>query len=65
MAEPTLRIDQDRCQGHAICYMLSSHLFDVDEQGRGSVIVTQVTSDRIDEALAAVDRCPERAIELG
>jgi ferredoxin len=65
MAERTLRIDQDRCQGHAVCYLLSSNLFDVDEQGRGSVIAAQVTPDRIDEALAAVDRCPEQAIQLG
>jgi ferredoxin len=65
MAEPTLRIDEDRCQGHAVCYLLSPQLFDVDAEGRGVVIVTKVAPDRIDEALTAVERCPEQAIEIG
>lgn len=65
MTEGTLRIDSDRCQGHAICYLLAPGLFEVDDEGRGSVTRTAMESDD-DQAQAAVaiDRCPERAISL-
>ena len=65
MTEPTLRIDADRCQGHAICYLLVPGLFEVDEEGRGSVIRDTMRSDGDQEQAAmAIDRCPERAISL-
>ena len=65
MTEPTLRIDAGRCQGHAICYLLVPELFEVDEDGRGSVIRDTMMSDGDQEQAAiAIDRCPERAISL-
>jgi ferredoxin len=65
VTEATLRIDPDRCQGHAICYLLAPDLFEVDDEGRGSVIQASMKNDD-DQAQAAVaiDRCPERAISL-
>ena len=65
MTEGTLRIDPDRCQGHAICYLLAPDLFEVDDEGRGSVYRAVMRSDD-DQAQAAVaiDRCPERAISM-
>jgi ferredoxin len=65
VAEETLRIDPERCQGHAICYLLAPDLFEVDDEGRGSVTRAGLKSDD-DQAQAAVaiDRCPERAISL-
>lgn len=65
MTEETLAIDSDRCQGHAICYLLAPDLFEVDDEGRGSVTRAALESDA-DQAQAAVaiDRCPERAISL-
>jgi ferredoxin len=61
----TLQIDPGRCQGHAICYLLAPDLFEVDDEGRGSVTRAAMKSDD-DQAQAAVaiDRCPERAISL-
>ena len=65
MTEPTLRIDAGRCQGHAICYLLAPDLFEVDDEGRGSVIRDTMKSDGDQEQAAiAIDRCPERAISL-
>jgi ferredoxin len=65
VTEPTLRIDADRCQGHAICYLLVPDLFEVDEDGRGSVIRDTMRSDGDQEQAAiAIDRCPEHAISL-
>ena len=65
MTDATLAIDSDRCQGHAICYLLAPDLFEVDDEGRGSVTRDAMESDD-DQAQAAVaiDRCPERAISL-
>ena len=65
VADRTLRIDSDRCQGHAICYLLAPDLFEVDDEGRGSVIRDTMKSDDDQaQAAVAVDRCPERAISL-
>ena len=64
MSDRTLRIDEDRCQGHAMCYLLAPQLFDVDADGRGSVIEPWVGVGDLEQAQVAVDRCPERAITL-
>jgi ferredoxin len=65
VTEGTLRIDADRCQGHAICYLLAPDLFEVDDEGRGSVTRAAMESDDDQaQAAVAVDRCPERAISL-
>jgi ferredoxin len=64
MPDLTLRIDEGRCQGHAICYLLAPDLFQVDEEGRGSVVTSHVDADSIEHAQVAVERCPERAVLL-
>ena len=38
MAEETrlkVRIDREKCQGHARCYALAPELFELDEMGNG------------------------------
>jgi len=37
-----LRVDPDKCQGHARCYGLAPEIFDVDDYGQSSVIVDEV-----------------------
>jgi ferredoxin len=60
-----IRIDFDRCSGHGRCYDVAPSLFTDDERGYGQVkgdgTVTRGTED---EARAAVNSCPERAVEL-
>ena len=34
-----IRVDPDKCQGHARCYGLAPEIFDVDDYGQASVIV--------------------------
>lgn len=60
----SVEIDPAVCQGHAICFMLASELFDVDEEGRGWVIDSRPSGELWDKARTAVDRCPEGAIRL-
>ena len=59
-----LRIDRSRCHGHAMCYLLAAELFDVDDDGRGSVLNEHFAAELVDKARVAVDRCPEHAIIL-
>jgi ferredoxin len=57
-------IDQERCQGHARCAILASTVFDVDDDGRGVVIVDEVPAEDEAEAQQAVASCPESAISV-
>jgi ferredoxin len=59
-----IRIDTDRCSGHGRCYDVAPELFADDEYGYGKVIVERVAPEQQAHAQAAVDCCPERAIEL-
>jgi ferredoxin len=62
---PQLSLDPDRCQGHAMCYLLAPNLFEIDDDGRGTVIDPALDESRKAEALIAVARCPEGAITVG
>jgi ferredoxin len=59
-----IRIDADKCSGHGRCYDVAPKLFTDDEYGYGQVIVDQIAPEQMAQAQAAVDCCPERAIEL-
>jgi ferredoxin len=59
-----IRVDADKCQGHARCYGLAPELFDVDDYGQASVIVEDVPADLEQKAHLAIANCPEYAIEI-
>jgi ferredoxin len=60
-----IRVDQDKCQGHARCKSLAPELFDLDEFGNaheaGDGIVPAGLEDK---AYLARSNCPEIAIEI-
>jgi ferredoxin len=58
-----IRIDPDKCQGHARCYALAPELFAVDDYGQASVIVDEVPTELEGKADLAIANCPEYAIE--
>lgn len=62
---PILKVDPDKCQGHARCYALAPELFELDEFGnarvRGSGQVSPALEDR---AWIARANCPELAVEI-
>jgi ferredoxin len=64
-AKLKIRVDQDKCQGHARCKALAPELFDLDEfgnaheHGDGSV-----PAGLEDKAYLAKSNCPEIAIEV-
>ncbi len=59
-----IRVDPDKCQGHARCYGLAPELFDVDDYGQSTVIVDVVPPQLEERARLAVANCPEYAIEV-
>jgi ferredoxin len=60
-----IRVDRDKCQGHARCKSLAPELFDLDEFGnaheRGD---GSVPAGLEDKAALARSNCPEIAIEV-
>ncbi len=59
-----IRVDPDKCQGHARCYSLAPELFEVDDYGQSTVIVDEVPPELEEKARLAIANCPEYAIEI-
>ena len=58
-----IRVDPDKCQGHARCYSLAPELFDVDDYGFSTVKGDgTVPPDLEEKANLAIANCPEFAI---
>lgn len=58
-----IRVDPDKCQGHARCYALAPELFSVDDYGQSSVRGDgTVPADIEEKARLAIANCPESAI---
>jgi ferredoxin len=68
MAEQTklrVRIDREKCQGHARCFALAPELFELDELGNGRVRGDGTVAPELEEkAYLARANCPEFAIEV-
>ena len=59
-----IRVDPDKCEGHARCYALAPELFDVDDYGQSTAIGDGSVLEALeDKARLAVANCPEYAIE--
>ena len=59
-----IRVDSEKCQGHARCYGLAPEIFDVDDYGQASVILDEIPPELEEKARLAVANCPEYAIEI-
>jgi ferredoxin len=60
-----LRVDQEKCQGHARCKSLAPELFELDEYGNAHEVDDgSVPAGLEDKALLAQTNCPEIAIEV-
>src|SRR5258708_39719896 len=59
-----VRVDQEKCQGHARCKSLAPELFELDEFGNAHEIGDgTVPAGLEDKAWLAQTKCPEIAIE--
>jgi ferredoxin len=58
-----IRVDPDKCQGHARCFALVPELFSVDDYGLSTVIGNgTVPAELENKAHLAIANCPEFAI---
>lgn len=58
-----IRVDQDKCQGHARCKSLAPELFDLDEFGNAHEVGDGSVPEGLeDKAWLAQTNCPEIAI---
>jgi ferredoxin len=57
-----LRVDPDMCTGHGRCYALAPEVFGADEFGHAEVLLSAVPDGLRDQAMLAVQNCPEQAI---
>ena len=60
-----IKVDRDRCQGHARCAALAPELFRLDELGNAHEIGDGTVPEAlVDKAWLAKANCPELAIEV-
>lgn len=60
-----IRVDQDKCQGHARCKSLAPELFDLDEFGNAHEVGDGSVPEGLeDKAYLAQSNCPEIAIDV-
>ena len=60
-----VKVDEERCQGHTLCNMVSSEIFKLRDEDGHSYVENELVSDTLrDLALKAEAGCPERAITV-
>jgi len=59
-----VRVDHDRCEGHARCNAINPQLFELDDVGYSSVDTLEVPAGLEQDARKAVANCPEMAISI-
>lgn len=57
-----VRVDQDVCIGDAICASLCPDVFEMNDEGKSTVIVETVGEDLIDCVNEAAEACPVSCI---
>ena len=60
---PRVVVDQDMCQGHAMCQLEAPAVFSVPKRGTVSV-VGDVDDSNIEAVRSAVHHCPTGALQL-
>ncbi|HTZ08786.1 MAG TPA: ferredoxin [Acidimicrobiales bacterium] len=59
-----IRVDPDKCQGHARCYALAPELFAIDDYGLSTVVGDGTVPPGLEgRARLAIDNCPEFAVQ--
>lgn len=59
-----VRIDPEKCQGHARCHTMCPEVFHLDEQGYSVVEDTAIPAELEEQVWMAEGSCPERAISI-
>ena len=59
-----VRVDKNKCMGHAQCYQVDPDLFPIDDAGYSILRPYDVTPDNEDRVREGVAACPECALIL-
>ncbi|WP_026306655.1 ferredoxin [Smaragdicoccus niigatensis] len=59
-----IRVDRNRCEGHAMCVSLVPEIFDVGDDGKVRLLTETVEASQVADAQLAVDSCPVQALRL-
>ena len=60
-----VRVDRERCQGHARCFALAPELFELDQFGNGRERGDGTVAEPLEaKARLAQANCPELAVEV-
>ena len=59
-----IRVDRDKCQGHAMCFAVAPELYELDEEGYSSIDTLEVPPESEEDARRGAAACPEGAISL-
>jgi ferredoxin len=61
---PRLVVDRDLCESNAVCVRTAPDLFVIDDDDKLRLLVERPGADQLENARAAVRRCPKRALSL-
>ncbi len=59
-----IELDDDLCQGHAMCELEAPDLFQVPKRGTVEIIDAEPPDDRRDDVERAIESCPTRALSI-
>lgn len=59
-----IRVDKERCSGHARCWAEAPELYEIDEVGYSAIDELDVPPGMEDVARRGANACPERAITI-
>lgn len=57
-------VHRDKCQGHARCWAVAPHIFDLDDEGYIVAGNIDIAAEDEQAAWRGAKSCPERALEI-
>lgn len=57
-----VRVDKNRCQGHAMCNAVAPWMYPIDDDGYVAIEFADVEKPDRAAAMLGVETCPEQAI---
>ena len=59
-----IEVDSSKCQGHALCALMSDDYFTLDDIGYIAATSGEVPPEDVERARRGVDACPERVFTI-
>jgi ferredoxin len=59
-----VRVDYDKCEGHALCVLAAPEVFELGDDDRSRVVLVQPGEELRAKVESAVRSCPKQAVYL-